>query len=111
MTPEEAVERTILLAASGWEGDCADVCAAYLGELRGAPVERPAASRLSPSAVTSVLGKPRREAPRFGDVVLSGQGLGVWLGYAVLTSDESSRRMVRIPPPRGSVLAWSVGRG
>ena len=111
MTPAQAIERTMLLAADGWEGDCADVCAAYLAELRGAPVERPAASRLSPAAVSAVLGKPRRGPPRFGDVVLSGQGLGVWLGYGVLSADESSRRMVRIPPPPAGLLAWGVGRG
>ena len=102
----------MLLAGSDWQGDCADVCIAYLSALRGAPVERPTATRLSPSAVSAVLGKPRRGAPRFGDIVLFGRGLGVWLGYAVLTADESSRRMVRVPRPRGSaVLAWSVGRG
>lgn len=110
MTPHEAVERTMLLAADGWKGDCADVCCAYLAHLRGAPVARPAAKTLSPKAVSAVLGKPRRGPPRFGDVVLSGQGLGVWLGYAVLTADEDARRMARIPPPT-SVLAWSVGRG
>lgn len=110
MTLEQAVERTMLLAAEDWCGDCADLCAAYLGFLRGAPVQRPNAKALSPKAVRAVLGKPRRGPPRFGDVVLSAEGLGVWLGYAVLAADEERRRMARIPPPR-SVLAWSVGRG
>lgn len=101
----------MLLTAEDWRGDCADLCLAYLGFLRGAPVQRPDAKVLSPKAVSGVLGRPRRGPPRFGDVVLHAGGLGVWLGYAVLTADEAQRRMARVPRPRSGFLAWGVGRG
>ena len=110
MTPEQAVERTMLLGGDAWEGDCADLCLCYLSALRGATQLRPDADALTPRAVSAVLGQPRRGPPRFGDVVLSGSGLGVYLGYCVLTADETTRRMVRAPVPR-SLLAWGVGRG
>ena len=109
MTPEQAVAR-VLLVGDGWRGDCADLCLLYLGELRGVPQPRPDAAALTPRAVSAVLGRPRRGAPRFGDVVMSGGGLGVYLVYCVLTSDESTRRMARAPVPR-TLLAWGVGRG
>ena len=110
MTPEQAVEHVMLLGGDEWRGDCADVCLQYLSALRGVEQPRPDATVLAPRAVSAVLGKPRRGPPRFGDVVLSGAGLGVFLGYCVLTADEATRRMMRAPVPR-SLIAWSVGRG
>ena len=111
MTIDEAVRRAMIAAADAdWNGDCADLCLRYLEFLRGAPQPRPDASALSVREVSAVLGPPRRGPPRFGDVVLFQGGLGVWLGYAVLAVDEASRRPARVPP-RGTVLAWSVGRG
>ena len=63
------------------------------------------------SAVSRVLGRHKRDAPDYGDVVLHRGGLGVFLDYAIFTVDHPSGMVARIAVPDDTIIAWAVDHG
>ena len=109
MAPDDVI-RDIMRDGAKWQGDCADLAIKYVERVKGITIERPQRA-LSVSAVSDVLGKPRRGAPVYGDVVLRNHGLGIFIDYAVLTVDQKNGLLMRLALRAGSMLAWSVTDG
>lgn len=109
MKPAEAI-RELMLRSDDWHGDCADLAIAYVSRVWGKPIERPQ-TYLSVAAVKSVLGKPRRGKPVYGDLILHRGGLGIFLSYALFTVDHASKKLARIDVPDDSMIAWRVDNG
>lgn len=108
MTPAEAI-RELMLGATAWQGDCADLAIAYVSRVQGRSVER-VGSVLSVRAVTNVLGRPKRGKPVYGDLALHKGGLGICLGYGLLTVSESDGLMIRQSMP-DKCVTWGVESG
>lgn len=109
MKPEDVI-RDIMRDGAKWHGDCADLAIHYVSRVKGIAIERPERA-LSVSAVTDVLGRARRGAPVYGDVVLHRGGLGIFIDYAVLTVDERNGLLMRRKLIDSGMLAWGVTDG
>ena len=105
MTTNEALSVLLRNPPEIDDYDCVDLVLRYLELLRGEKIDKPDCA-LSVKAVSAVLGKPKRSEPERGDVVLHKGGMGIHMGYCLLTVDEHEGAGRLVLP--NSMLAWSV---